>query len=70
MTWKFFCFLLCLFSNGFTANSIPDEIRREYALKFHESFVLQSLGSTRRAYYCFKTAKQLVPRLKSFLKNV
>ncbi len=62
---KFLCFglvfILTPLSNLF-GHSISNESRREYAIKFHEAFVLQSIGSTRKAYYCFKIAQQLAQK--------
>ncbi len=55
-----FCFVVAL--RGLFATPIAEEIRKEYALKFHEAFIFQSMGATRRAYYCFKTAQQLAQK--------
>lgn len=60
---RFLLFILVTFvSKASFALSVSADIRREYAIKFHEAFVLQSTGETRRAYYCFKTAQQLAQK--------
>jgi hypothetical protein len=36
--------------------NVPESVRRNYALKFHEAFILQSSGLSTKAFYLFKDA--------------
>jgi hypothetical protein len=46
-----------LHSTCFSAN-ISSSVRREYALKFHEAFLLQSIGQSSQAFYSLQSAFQ------------
>jgi hypothetical protein len=52
------CSVLIVFSTTGFANSIAYSVRESYAKKIEGSFVLQSIGRTREAFYQFKAGYQ------------
>jgi hypothetical protein len=50
---------ICIFGYSlcYSAN-IPDTVKKEYALKFHEAFILQSVGNSTQAFFTFQNAFQ------------
>ena len=54
---KLFFLFLC-FASSYLHAEIPENIKREYASKMHQAFVLQSRGKATQAFFLFKEGYQ------------
>lgn len=50
--------IFIFFHSACCSANIPSSVRREYALKFHEAFLLQSIGQSSQAFYSLQSAFQ------------